>query len=425
VDNDQRPRGRHRRDSAPKERAANRTLNHRGVAITAGTRMVARLLGSAMQAVTLVLLARSAPVAEFGGFMVAFGLSMVVGIVIGFGAPARALRAPADPHYRTLLSSLFWLHSLFVAIGLAAGVLACLAFGSGAAIFAGLLFGASDTINNYCQSHLAGDAHQGTASLLVLVQRALPALLIGLLSAHGQFDFTAMTACFAITAVIALVAVVPSAREGPRLSVALRGSFHYWTYTLTATLPQLELPGLGFVAGGTTVGPYSIASRVVGPITIFSASAAQVVIPELAKRVGTPAFDSLYRRFLQVGLSFSALVVLCAQLIADAVLAVVGDNYAHARTLIFAMVVASAVTVCSQVLNCKLIALGHASHATWAIGGGGILSIGLLLAIGASGHDELLWVAPITTQVVVFMLLAAAVHRVGKPSPSRHSRKVG
>ena len=75
-------------------------------------RIGARIASSIALGFTLLLLARVSTVAAFGEFMLTFSLTLVLGIVIGFGAPPRALRSSAEHESAHLQRSLFALHTV-------------------------------------------------------------------------------------------------------------------------------------------------------------------------------------------------------------------------------------------------------------------------------------------------------------------------
>jgi O-antigen/teichoic acid export membrane protein len=193
------------------------------------------------------------------------------------------------------------------------------------------------------------------------------------------------------------------------------GWLGYWGYSISGTLGQLQVPVLGVVASSAVVASFSMASKVVGPITILTASLSAVFVPELTKRLGDRLqFDSLFRSLLIVSSGYLVAVALLAWPVALLVVGIAGPQYRDSTVLVSAMVVGAAISGCSQAFNTKLLALGSPGSATRAILVGGSVALLLIVGIGATDSTGLLYVVPIAAQLVVLLLMWWSSSRAAK-----------
>jgi len=377
-------------------------------------RIGARIASSGALGITLLLIARASPVGQFGQFVLTYSLALVVGIVIGFGAPARAMRSSAAVASVALQRSLFWLHTI-VNVSVTAIALAVAAFlGMPATVVAGITFGASDTIQGYAQSHSAGLNLHREASLLIVTQRIAPCVsVIALLLSHNDNLYQVIAIAFAIPLLIGAIAPLRSSGRGSLdLSTAVRGSLHWWTFSLSNLLTQLQTPVVGAVAGTAIAGLFGIALRVTGPMTLLTASVATVVVPELSRRVGTPEFAALSNRIIKLSWGYLLICLLAAVPITYLVMVIAGPDYRPAAPLVVAMVIAAGLSGCSQAIGAQFMAINQPASATTAIAAGGVVALIGLAALGLTRDALMLAVVPVLAQIVVLTLMILAMRRL-------------
>jgi O-antigen/teichoic acid export membrane protein len=181
---------------------------------------------------------------------------------------------------------------------------------------------------------------------------------------------------------------------------------------LSNVLTQLQTPVVGAVAGTYVAGLFGIASRITGPMTLLTTSVATVVVPELANRVGTPAFKQLSDKIVKLSWGYLLLTMAAAVPITLLVVAIAGRDYEAAAPLIAAMVVAAGLSGCSQAFGSGLMALDRPASATTAIAAGGVVSLVALATFGLTGDVGLLAAAPILAQIVVLVLMVLAARRL-------------
>lgn len=381
----------------------------RQVAARAFSRVGARAVSSLALGIFLALTARATEVSEFGTLMLAYSVGLVVGIVAGVGAPIRVLRGAAEQ--RTSPRALFTVHTTLV---LSAFAVCSVCYGviqPRWAAFAGLMLALGDTCQNFAVAQTTAQERHGVANSLLLIHRLVPlVVLVFSYFVLKDVEFSTLTLALAVPVLVGLI--VPPlcmepghARSGWRS--ALFGSVGFWAYSISALLAQLQVPVLAAVTSTAVVAAYSMATRVMGPITILSASVSMIVVPELAKRIVAPQeFNKLFRGVLAMSAAFFAVVTAFAWPIAAVVIYLVGPQYRDAQLLIIAMVIGAGISGCSYAFNSKLLAVGRPHGATRAIAAGGVVALIMLAIIGEHHSSALLWLVPIVSQLVVIAIMA-------------------
>ena len=371
-------------------------------------RISARAAGSVILGVTLLLLATTMSVDDFGRFILAYTVGMAVGLVAGLGAPMRVLRVNALNNPDGAASWQFTVHTAATAVAFGIALVGLTLSGAVAVLVAGAVFAYSDTVQNYAQSHLAGLGRHSSASALGIAQRAVP--LAAIIAAHqaGTSSTPAvLIVAFAATVVLGLAAPVQHARgRARRVGRASEVGGGYWTLSMSGVLAQLQVPAFAVFATATTVGWFALATRVTGPLTLVAAAMSTVLIPELSRRVGdTDDFDRIFRRYLAVTVGYLVIVVLGAIPGAWLVVRVVGDKYSPAQSMLTGLIVAAGVSSVSQSVSASYIARGRPGRVTAAIVIGGSVTIVLLAVCGHADATGLVWAAPVAGQAAVLAVL--------------------
>ncbi len=388
----------------------------------ATVRILARVASSAMLGAFLLLLARALPVDTFGQYVLAYTLGVVAGLAVGFGAPIRVMRVGASDDDHTTAAGLYVAHTIAVSTVFLI-IVAGLAFGGlPLIVVAGVMFAYSDTVQNFAQNFLAGTHAHTAASCLVVVQRAVPLAVWGVLALSGSdLGAAALVVIFACTAATALL--VPAVSIGVRgvrdAAGELRGpgtgTARYWALAMSGTLAQLQVSALAVCAPPLTVGYFAMATRVTGPLTLLSAALSTVAVPELARHVDDAStFDRIYRRYRNVVGAYCVVVVLAAWPVAWVIVQIVGAKYEPAQNLLIGMIIAAGISSVSQAISSKHIAAGRPGTVTAAIVLGGVVTLLLLLLAGALDHLDAIWLAPIAGQLLVLTALLSDVHEGGR-----------
>ena len=387
----------------------NRQLAHR----TLG-RIAARGVSSLTFGATLALLARSTTLPQFGVFMLAYSVGLIAGILVGLGSPTRVLRAGAVD--QPTAGALYVVYAGLVVGAFAACGLAYVVIAPSAAAYAGLLLALGDTLVNFAVAHMTADDRHVLANALVLFHRSIPlaAVVVGYVVAH-RGDFTVLAIVLCIPALVALVlpaGFIPIRESIQQWRSSFAGGVGYWAYSMSALIGQLQTPVLAAVTSASVVATYAMAARVVGPISIITASISVVAVPELVRRLGSPSsFQRLFRGLVGVSVAYFAVVAIAAWPIAKLVVFVVGPQYASAEAIVVGMVLGAGISGCSQAFNSRLLAVGRPLASTTAIAAGALIALILLTVLGSTGLISLLWLVPIATEIVVVVLMVLATNR--------------
>ncbi len=376
-------------------------------------RIGARIASSALQAVTLLLLARALGATDFGRFAVGLAVAYVLSALLGWGGQARVLRAAAEDRPDAVRSSLALVQLGAVVLLLAVALLLHAVQVLDTASTAGFALGLSDQINTFAQNDAAGRGAHAHASALAVQQRAVPTL--ALLLTLGHFRWEVLLVAVAIATVPPLLFVVRRLTRPARAGLA--GGAGYWSYGLIQASPQLEAPVVNAVADAAVAGLYGIANRVANPLTILSSALASVFIPEIAAADSEERRRALGRRLVVLSIAYAGVVALSAIWIAPVVVAIVGRQFAPAEPLIAATTVAAGLSAVSQAVNAVLIAAGRPFASTLALAVGTAVSLTGLAVFASIDGARLLWVAPLVTQVVVLTLFAVIVRRSAPAAP--------
>ena len=355
-------------------------------------RVGARIGGAAMQAATLLLLARALGPSSFGVLAVFTSTGMLLTALACLGSSTRVLRLRAEPEAEAIEPALFWIQaagSVLVLVGLLAA--AVVTASPGPAVV-GALLAFSDQQMEFRVSHLSGQVRQSAASLTIILQRGLALLAVG--------------AAFVAVAAVALVGA--PARSVPARAVLrfARSSLGYWLSALVINLRQLEPLVVSASGGVGTAGLYAIAVRVSNPLTIVVTSLQAIAVPEMARADGRAQFRRMFRLMLGVALLYGAVLVVGSPLVAEGFLRVVGPQYEGARTLVTVLVVCAGLSAVSQALQARLLAAGRPATSAWIIGGATAIGLVVLAVTSATGGVSYLWVAPLVTQLLILATLS-------------------
>jgi len=234
---------------------------------------------------------------------------------------------------------------------------------------------------------------------------------VGVFLLTVDFDIRTLIWTVLIGALVPVVASLATSRGGTVKFPLLRSSGGYWWFALSSNATQFEAPALRLVSTDYVVGLYGIASRVTGPLTILMTSLATILIPELAKRAGTPQYQRMRRLTLWLAWVYAGVLLLCAWPITLVVLHVLGSQYQEAGGLLIATVVAAGLSGVSQTYNSVLLAEGRPGRPAVILIIGAGVSVLSLIVFSATAGISFLWIAPLVTQLTVLALFWRAARQ--------------
>jgi O-antigen/teichoic acid export membrane protein len=144
-------------------------------------------------------------------------------------------------------------------------------------------------------------------------------------------------------------------------------------------------------------------------MAILTSSVSMIMIPELARRLAKPVeFGQLFRIFRVATLLYCAVVTALAWPIGLFVIALVGNQYAGAISIVIGMVIGAGISGVSQAYNAKLLAMGLPNPATRAVVAGAVVGLLCILGLGWQRLEAELWVVPVASELVVVTLMILA-----------------
>jgi len=300
--------------------------------------LAARALGSLLQAVALVVLARSVPAAEFGFVNVVIAVVGIVLVATGLGlslfVPFARARGEADALAAAL--RLNTTTNVLSALVLVPAV-AVWAASSGAPAGA-VLIGASLALERNVDTLLGvpvadGDAKVSALSMLVRRTVALAVFLPGLtLGADPVWAFSSGLVVGALAAQLhvrrAVRGLPGDARAVPVRTVVGR-SWPFLAANLTGQARTLDVSVVALVLGAAHAGLYAAAVKLVQPLLLVPQSLAAVVMPH-ATRLEPAAARRLGARLAVMFLACLVPAVPVVLLAEDVVVLVMGPGYAGA-----------------------------------------------------------------------------------------------
>jgi O-antigen/teichoic acid export membrane protein len=367
-------------------------------------RIAVRVAAAALQALTLLLLARVLGPERFGVFAVFFSTGVVLTSLVTVGATGRLLRLLAEPDRDTLVPALFWVQAVGSAVVLAGLIGTAIVVGDVLPAVVGAVFAFSDQQAEFVSARLSGSARQSAASVVILVQRLVPAAAALVMITLWPAPWLPGLAC----AVVSLGLLGRGAtRPVPfaALVSCVRSSVGFWFSAVVVNLRQLEPVVVAGFGGTGPAGAFAIASRVSNPLGIVVTSMQAIAVPEMARASSAEELRKTFRLLLAVAGVYAAVLVAASPLLADLFLLVLGEQFASARVLIAVMVVCAALSAISQAFQARLYAVGLPSRSGWIVGLGTVTGLALL-AVTAGQGGQYLWVAPLTTQALIVIAFA-------------------
>lgn len=303
-----------------------------------------RIMAALIQAVTIIVVARSATVNEFGIFSAAYGVVIVAPVLYDLGLSLFVTQERAKNPDSPLIRGAIRINGFIAIVVLIAGLLGCLALApvtdGYSLVFAPYVVWTVTERNAGTWLAVAfadGDAWLNMTNLVV--RRAFTlAALSGLVALDVDpvlaFGLAAATAGSGSLLVARLYVrrrlhVAPS-RDARRV---LRSAMAFWGYQMAGQLRNLDVLLAAAIIGATQAGLYGAGARITGPLRILPDALAAALLPA-ASRKGFRPTRRLLRQialFSVVSTAFGIVGVLVVPIVAEPVL---GPQYAAAELVI-------------------------------------------------------------------------------------------
>lgn len=361
---------------------------------------VARVVGSALQATLLILLARDMGAARFGELALVLAIGALLGTLSGFGSVTQALQF-ADSEADRGEARFLYLVRIATAFAVAAfsGMLAWSYEFAPAPMLAIMAWIFSDMVVDLSQSILLGQQLHTKGNILISGRRVLPLCGFGLGAVQGQSWWGLAAGCV-LTVVAGHALVWPRLRATRPVPGVIRRSVHFWGSTVMTSFQNSDIVLVGALSSSPVlVGYYSVASRLGSPLNIFTQALIGVLMPKMAREsAGDRA--ATYRKARYYCLAFGVVMLASGPVLGEALVMVLGPSYDGARIFVIGVTLSVAVSAFAQVNAAFLYASGKARSLAhlryWSVP----LGLGLVAGAALSRWEWCLALAPIALQFV-------------------------
>lgn len=332
--------------------AATRTVARRKRWFAVASTAAVRVIGAAMQGISLLVIARLLGPSEFGAFASVFAVGGFLGILLGFGLTSLLLRVSAYGARAPELAG----SSLILGYG--AGILSggvawvagayVLGFGNSAAVLAGAAFGTSETVGRVVESIAFGMQREGRAQASLIFRRAVLAVALAWTWAQSGDVPAAVIIAVALAGAVAPVWVRGLVRVRWSGLAVYRLSRRFWLPTVLGRVEGLDTALASLVLAPAGLGLYAAAGRVMSPLNILTGSFLSIYTPRLANASGRAAFDVVFKEARKALLMVGAGLAMLGPLVGWLLEHVLGSGYAGVAPICMVLVLAVALGAPSQ-----------------------------------------------------------------------------
>ena len=352
-----------------------------------------RVIGSAFQFGTLLLIARRSSILEFGNYSTVLAQGAIMGAVAVGGLPNMALRTSLveqPPLGRTMFA--------ITGVGAALTGLGVLVAGwlllrpPGWWLPAAAVFIVAELMHTLVQNMLLAALKHRAAELVTIVRRAVPfvAVVASLPAGNSVFLFFMIGNLVSLGAAF-LFSPVPMAfaAEVRRVAAAARP---YWIASVGAMFQQLDLTIINLTLGASAAGSYGAAFRLSSPVHVVTLSLVGLMVPALVSD-RSRGFSGSGGNYLRIGVSYALLLAFLSPAMYWVGPWVLGSQYGSHALLFPVLFINGAFSVVNQMLSGVLVAANEAvlvSRATVSSTLVGLLAVagfalgGSLIGVGFS-----------------------------------------
>lgn len=374
--------------------------------------LLARVAASAMQAFTLILLARGIGPAAFGAFSTSIALGVILGSLLGLGSSAQSMRLLATSAPDRIATTLILLR-FGTAIIVSTIIFLVGHWGPQDIIILAIIYTASELFAELCTSIMLGMQRAVLAHGAILVRRTLPMLALLLGMHFGLPPTRSLSVGWSASGILLLMMCVPFVARPMPILVVVRDGIHFWSSTAMAKLQKLDVVLLQTVVGSSFVGQYSAAARITGPLSLLVATTLSVITPKLATAKDRTHLASIFNEAHLALCVYMGLLVTAAPVAFWLGPLLLGPDYQESAPLFAAFTIASGIDAAAQSYIALLYAVDKA-RILMAIRlvslpiGLAILIIASVLAgvIGAAG-------GVVAIPLIFLVMLHCAVARAG------------
>jgi O-antigen/teichoic acid export membrane protein len=371
-------------------------------------RIVGFGLASVIQALSVILIARTAGAADFGVYAQFIAAGTVAGIILSLGFDTRIMTLGSSDRYGSVAATamILRLSAVFVISGGVVGFALLATDVSFLVIAASCATLGVELVSPLVQSMLSARNKVGWAVVLVLAQRAT--ILAAVLSMDDIF-FAAVIG-YGASSIYAVAVAVPMLSRPASLGEASQRMPGYWWSSVAPTLSQLEVVVSGGLGGNALAGLYASGSRLMSPLSTVTNALTAVFLPRLARdaRGGTRNAD--YVTLKRLTWSMAIALTLASPVVAHFGVYLLGESYSSAWPIIVGFCVAAGLSGVSRGMQTMLYANDRPAIGAMAVTTGALLGIAAVAILAPFGPWGIA-AAPMITQVTVLVLMGLGVRR--------------
>lgn len=347
--------------------------------------MAATVASQVITAALFVVLARSAPISEFGFATAIYGICMIGSDVIDFGTSGRMVRDAAAGSISPRFIQVIWSTRLLVGVCAVPLWVASSIFLSLSPLQA-LAAGVLATTRAWAAGSYAllmKSERFGILSVTTTVERLGSLLAASTLVFAGQTAATALCAGMAFGCIVGMITATLQLQRQDRPLLNALPSWRYFkfgrSYAASGLVTDMALADttiVGMIAGHTQAGLFVTGARLTGPFGLVSGALAQAVAPRAAQSYEDPrAVRLAVRWMITTATLVTSLAMAAVAASAPWVLELVfGSQYVDAATVVRLYCLASVIVCVTAPLSSYLQAVGRAK------------SVARTLAVGVAVH---------------------------------------
>lgn len=381
--------------------------------------LVGRGGAAALQALTLVLLARLSNPHDFGLTMGAQGVLLTAAFFLGFGLGPYVTMEQAKKRYSEVVADISYVNQR---TSLVAGFLCLVGLAVAAIVESDFLVLMPLSIAMLAMRNSAvlegialanGRVRMFGASLFL--RRLIQLLAFALLAALGAHPLLAYSLAYAISetsinfVLRTIVGRVPMPVSKPQFLEVIRNASPYWVETVSVQFRGLDVSSAGFIGGTAISGIYAVPARLSSAILMVPSTFANLCLPRIA--AGTPrTFKRVCVASVPVILFVFVVLAALASFADPIIRLLLGEAYVSAVRPTQIFCIGFAVLTCITIANALVQGIGLARHVAWTSMLGAFLVVALVGAgaglFGATGSS---WGYSLAVSIQLLLLSCASM----------------
>lgn len=347
------------------------------------TLLAARLVSSALQGVTLIVLARALGPHLFATFAVTLSVASVLATIFGLGLNTFAYRIAqvTDPYAVAASMTWFRLASTALSVVILTTVVPIFTGSARSVVLACALYSASELICELSQSLSLGLGRLHRAVGILLSRRIFVLCALVFIPA-----FSAVAVGSAVSMCAALVLQGNLRYRAAPIRPILRASLPYWRETVWTSLQQTDVFIVAWLGPTTWAASYALSARLLNPLNLLTHTLTSVTVPRLSK-APQDVQSAVIRSANRLGKIIAFALVVGAPIAGMCVSYIVGSSYVGVTYLVAGLALGAALNAVTQVRIAWLYVTGKASLVARWVGVStlsGLLVLGLASAFGGT-----------------------------------------